>query len=78
MLLVSLPLVFSVVCIAFIGEVSFGIGEKLVLVPTFTPHVLLEKLGSMLADEIEVIFAPFVESLFTKAVSSVSEFKVTV
>ena len=62
----------------FIGIVSFGIGKKLVPFPTFTPQVLLEKSPSRPAEEIELIFAPFVESLFTKAVSSVSEFKVAV
>ena len=77
-LFISLPLVFPVVWTAFIGEVSFGIGEKLTLVPTFTPQVLLEKLVRVLLTSIELIFAPVVESLFTSAVSSVSEFKVAV
>ena len=77
-LFVSLPLVFPTVCMAFIGDVSFGIGEKLVAFPTFTPHVLLEKLDSVLVDEMELIFAPVVDSLFTSAVSLVSEFKVAV
>ena len=77
-LFASLPLVLLVVCITLIGVVSFGIGEKLILSPTFTPQVLLEKLESELVDEIELIFAPLVESLFTSAVSSVSEFRVAV
>jgi len=62
----------------FIGEVDFGIGEKLVLLPIFTPQVLSEKLERALAAEIELIFAPFVESSFTSAVSSVSELRVAV
>ena len=74
----SLPLVLLGVCITFIGVVSFGIGEKLVLPPTFTPQVLLEKSPSKPANEIELIFALVVESVFTSAVSSVSEFRVTV
>ena len=75
---VSLPLVFPAVCMAFIGDVSFGIGEKLMLAPIFTPQVLLEKSPSNPAEEIELIFALVVESVFTSAVSSVSEFKVAV
>ena len=78
MLFTSLPLVFPAVCTTFIGEVSFGIGEKLALAPTFTPQVLLEKLVGVLLASIELIFAPVVESLFTSAVSLVSEFKVAV
>ena len=77
-LFTSLPLVFPAVCMAFIGEVNFGIGEKLILFPIFTPQVLLEKSSSSPAEEIELIFAPLVESLFTSAVSSVSELKVAV
>ena len=53
-------------------------GKKLVLYPTFTPQVLLEKPPSGPAEEIELIFALVEESLFTSAVSSVSEFNVAV
>ena len=45
---------------------------------TYSPQVLLEKSPNSPVEEIELIFAPFEESLFTKAVSSVSEFKVAV
>ena len=77
-LFVSLPLVFPVACITLIGAVSFGIGEKLVLLPIFTPQVLLEKSPSSPAEEIELIFALVEEPLFTSAVSLVSEFSVAV
>ena len=61
-----------------VGEVGFGIGEKSELVPNFTPQVLLEKLLSMLAEEIESILALVAELVLTRAFSSVSELRVMV
>ena len=77
-LFASLPFVLPAVYMTLIGEVGFGIGEKLVLLPTFTPQVLLEKLPSNSTEEIELIFALVEESLFTSAVSLVSEFRIAV
>ena len=77
-LFISLPLDFPVVCKICTGLDKAGIGEKITLLPNFTPQVLLEKFVSVLSVSIDSIFAFVADPAFTSAVSSVSVFNVAV